>query len=169
MNQRAVTLEHWKTCHHLVAFGFQYKDAMQSERKTWGFKEMCSHTNGIRPFFLGLLRDRSSHFSVLWILSGKPWETQSQSTGYTCSGVNPGPWIQEAVHQVRVKMGLTITSLTNPPIFLLDLIGNLMSGQLGQGLASAQLSLPCLSAPGALLVCDLRWTSLLFTGDVAFM
>ena len=64
---------------------------------------------------------------------------------------------------------LTITSPPNPPIFLLDLIGNLMPGQRGQGLASAQLSLPCLSAPGALLVCDLRWTSLLFTGDVAFM
>ena len=105
MNQRAVTLEHWKTCHHLVSFGFQYKDAMQSERKTWGFKEMCSHTNGIRPFFLGLLRDRSSHFSVLWILSGKPWETQSQSMGCMSSGVNPGPWIKEAFHQLKVKMG----------------------------------------------------------------
>lgn len=59
---------------------------------------------------------------------------------------------------------LIITSPPSPPIFLLDLIDNLMPGQLGQGLASAQLSLPCFSAPGALLVCDLRWTSLLFTG-----
>lgn len=64
---------------------------------------------------------------------------------------------------------LTLILTPNPPIFLLDLSGNLMPGQLGQGLASAQLSLPCLYAPGALLVCDLRWTSLLFTGDVGCM
>lgn len=50
---------------------------------------------------------------------------------------------------------LTLTSLPNPPIFLLDLIGNLMPGELGQGLAYAQRSLACLSAPCALLGCGL--------------
>ena len=64
---------------------------------------------------------------------------------------------------------LTLTSPPNPPIFLLDLNCNLMPGQLGQGLAGTQLSLACLSAPGTLLVYGLQRTSLLFTGDVAFM
>lgn len=64
---------------------------------------------------------------------------------------------------------LTLTSPPNPPIFLLDLSGNLMPGQLGQNLASTQLPVACLSAPGAMLVCSLQWTSLLSTGDVAFM
>ena len=51
-----------------------------------------------------LPRDRSSHFSVLWILSEKPWETQFHSTCCKCSGANPVRWIQEAVHQLKVKM-----------------------------------------------------------------
>ena len=36
---------------------------------------------------------------------------------------------------------LTLILTPNPPIFLLDLSGNLMLGQLGQGLAGTQLSL----------------------------
>ena len=36
---------------------------------------------------------------------------------------------------------LTLILTPNPPIFLLDLSGNLMPGQLGQGLAGTQLSL----------------------------
>lgn len=105
MNQRAVTLKHGKTCHHLVYFGFQGKDVMQLERKIWGFKETCSCMKSFRPFFLGLPRDGSSHFSVLWIQRGKHWETQPHSTGCKCSEANPGLWIQEAVHQLKVKMG----------------------------------------------------------------
>ena len=105
MNQRAVTLEHGKTCHHLVCFGFQGKDVMQLERKIWGFKKTCSCMKNFRPFFLGLPRDGSSHFSVLWIQSGKHWETQSNSTGSKCSEANLGLWIQEVAHQLKVKMG----------------------------------------------------------------
>ena len=67
-----------------------------------------------RPFFLGLPRDGSSHFSVLWIQSGKHWETQSNSTGSKCSEANLGLWIQEVVHQLKVKMGFDLNFTTEP-------------------------------------------------------
>ena len=95
----------------------------------------------------------------------------SQSYGFWVENLgkhSPIPWVVRVLESIlghgskrqftswKSKWGFDHNFTTEPSNFSTDLIGNLMPGQLGQGLASAQLSLPCLYAPGALLVCEHR-------------
>lgn len=120
---------------------------------------MWGHPNSFRPFHLGLLRNRGFCSSVGFLVSWwKPWGSSSiswvgsvlefsRATRHTASG-----------SAAASQSGFDPVSLPSPLASLLGLSGDLMPGQWGWGLVSAQLSVFCLFACFWLLSCS--WYSL---------
>ena len=102
---------------------------------------MWGHLNSFIPFHLGLLRNRG-FCSSIEILGGKPWEAVPHLRG--------GKWgsalefiVGHPSDSGESECGFEPISLLSSPVSPLDLSGDLMPGQLGWGLVSAQLGCCC--------------------------